>query len=146
MVASTADVFRDMNQSLIQRGIAGVMPQALATGLFVSLCTIQSPDGTINPDGTPGEGFVDVAGLVNIKCMDAVPSDARIQATEKKTLQEILSAQYRHVLLGGYFPSILAGVGQGWRAVVDGIDYDLLGAEPDSQGQMIRLQLQLATV
>lgn len=135
-----------MNQQIIQRAIAGVMPKALSTGLFVSLCTIQQPDGSINPDGTPSNGFVDVAGLVDIKCMDAVPSDARIQATEKKTLEEILALQYRHVLLGGYFPAVIAGVGQGWRAIIDGTTYDLLGAEPDSQGQMIRLQLQIATV
>ncbi len=134
-----------MNQGLSYE-IAGVMPLAVATGLFVSLCTIQSPSASINPDGTPVNSYSDVAGLVNIPCMDAVLSDSSIQATEAKTLQEILSKTYRHVLLNGFYPSILAGVGEGWRAVVDGTAYDLLGAEPDSQSQMIRLKLQLATV
>ncbi len=135
-----------MNQQLIRKAINGVMPRALATGLFSSLCTIQQPVGTVNPDGTSSEGYTDVAGLVDLRCVDAVPSIMEIRATEKKTLQETLTSQYRHVLLEGYFPSIIAGVENDWRAVVDGVVYDMLGAEPDSQKQMIRLQLQLATV
>jgi len=134
-----------MNQSLSYE-VAGVMPLALATGLFVSLCTLQSPSTSINPDGTPVNSYSNVSGLVDIPCMDAVLSDAAIQATESKTLQEILAKTFRHVLLNGYYPTVLDGVGAGWQAVVDGVAYDLLGAEPDSQSQMIRLKLQIATV
>ena len=128
------------------------MPTAIAMGTFVSLCTVQKPDGAVNPDGTPSNGFMD-AGIVDlytgqsqIACMDAVPSDARIQATERKDLEEIMAAAYRHVLLDACYPQILAGVGNGWRVIVDGVKYDLLGAEDDSQGQMTRLELQLVTV
>jgi hypothetical protein len=134
-----------MNQTMIG-DIAAVMPIALATGLFVSLCTIQQPDGNINPDGTPSNSFANVSGLVNIPCMDAVLSENNIQATEAKELAEILAKTLRHVLLNGFYPTVLSGVGKGWRAVVDGVTYDLLGAEPDSQSQMVRLKLQLATV
>jgi hypothetical protein len=134
-----------MNQTL-QYEVDSVMPLAVATGLFVSLCTIQQPSTTPNPDGTMPNSYSDIGGLVNIPCMDAVPSESRIQATETKQLQEILSKQLRHVLLNGFYSTIPSGVGKAWRAVVDGVTYDLLGAEPDSQSQMTRLMLQLATV
>lgn len=138
-----------VNQNLLYE-INAVMPAALNTELFVSLCTIQSPDAVINPDGTTtGTGsntFSDVAGLVNIPCMDSVPSVMRVQATEVKDLEEIMSKAYRHVLLNDFYEVLNTAAGLGWRAIVDGVTYDLLGGEPDSQGQMTRLELQLVTV
>ena len=61
--------------------VAAVMPRAIETGLFVSLCTIQQPDGNYGPSGQPSGVYVDVSGLVEIPCMSAVPSDSRIQAS-----------------------------------------------------------------
>jgi hypothetical protein len=141
-----------MNQTPIQNAIARVMPQAIASGLLVSLCTIQKPDGTYTSGGAPSGNFVNVDGLINIQCMDAVDSVGSIQATETKTLADIMSKGIRHVFLNGYYPQIISaativtGVGAGWRAVVDGIAYDLLGAEPDSQNTQTRLHLQLVSV
>ena len=134
-----------MNQNFSNE-IGQVMVEALDTGLFVSLCTIQQPDGNLGPSGAPSNTFVDIVGLINIPCMDAVPSETRIQATEVKDLAEILSKGLRHVALNGYYPQIIPGVGLGWRAAVDGTIYDLLGAEPDSQGTQTRLHLQLVSV
>lgn len=135
-----------MNQTPIQNAIRSVMPQAIATGLLVSLCTIQSPGTTYGPGGAPLGTFNDVAGLVNIQCMDAVLTDGSISATELKAAAEIMSAGFRHVFLNGYYPTVIANVKSGWRAVVDGIAYDLLGAEPDSQTTQTRLKLQLVSV
>lgn len=141
-----------MNQTPIQNAIARVMPAAIASGLTVSLCTIQKPDGTYNPGGSPSGNYVNVAGLINLQCMDAVESVGSIQATEVSQLAEIQSKGIRHVFLNGYYPTIISaatvvtGVGAGWRAVVDGISYDLLGAEPDSQSTQTRLHLQLVSV
>ena len=126
--------------------LAAVMPAALDTGLFVSLCTIQQPDGLLGPSGAPSNTFVDIAGLINIPCMDAVPSDARIQATEHKSSEEILTEGWRHVLLNSYYPQCISGDGQGWRAIVDGTIYDMIGAEDDSQMTQTRLHLRLASV
>lgn len=135
-----------MNQQFIQNAIKNVMPQAIATGLLSSLCTIQQPAGTYTPGGSPTGDYTNVSGLVNIQCMDSVPSVLSIQATETKALNDIMSAGYRHVFLNGYYPAIIANVKNGWRAVVDGIAYDLLGAEPDSQETQTRLHLQLVSV
>lgn len=134
-----------MNQSLSYE-IPGVMAAALATGLFVSLCTIQKPDATFGPSGAPSNTYVDVAGLVNIACMTAVPSDARIQATEAKDLEEIQAKGFRHVTLNGYYANVLTGWRDGWRAIVDGVAYDIIGAESDSQNTQTRIMAQLVTV
>ncbi len=135
-----------MNQAFIHNAIANVMPIALSTGLFVSLCTFQAPSGNVNPDGSPDNVFVDVPGLVNIACMAPPLTDANIQATEVKSLQEILSEAMLHILLKGWYPQIENGASEGWQAVIDGTVFDLMGAESDSQGQMTRLKVRLAKV
>lgn len=120
------------------------MPQAVQTGLFVSLATIQAPDGLDNPNGTPSNNFNTV--YANIPCMDAPPSIARIQATEVKDIAEIMSKGLRHVLLDRFFADALNWSGLGYRAIIDGVVYDLMGAEVDSQDSQTRIDLQLVTV
>ena len=87
-----------------------------------------------------------VAGLVNIACMDTPPSEIRIQSTELKDLEEILATRLKHILLDGYYYQIELGVPLGWRAVIDGVAFDLLGAESDSQAQQTRMEVKLASI
>jgi len=135
----------------IQGLIGEVMPYALSTGLFVSTCDIQAPSGTFDSGGAPAVGsdgkplYVAVAGLQGIKCMSAPMSVGGIGAGETKTPAEILSTQTRHVLLGGYYPQIPAQ-DDGWRAVIDGTVFDLVGAESDSQFTQTRLALKIAQI
>ncbi len=123
------------------------MPQAVSSGLFVSLATITAPPTGQGPTGNPPSGpYTPVTGLSNIKCMDAPPSIARIQATEMKDVAEIMSKGFRHVLLDGYFVDAPNWSAKAYRAVVDGVEYDLLGAEVDSQSTQTRMDLQLVSV
>lgn len=121
------------------------------SGLLVSLCTVQRPDGVIT-NGAPSGNFVNVAGLINIPCMDAVLAPGNIEATEARELEEIMSKSYRHIMLNGYYPQCFttsagsSGAPQGWRVIVDGVVYNLLGAEPDSQNTQTRLKCQLVTL
>ena len=131
--------------------IADVMPTALDSGLFVSLVTIQEPSGNLNISGAPDDVYLDVAGLVNLVCMDAPESDARIRAEKTKLPEYVESEQIRHVLLGGYYEMVTEG--RAWRAWLrtPGTDptggyYDIRGVESDSQSQMTRLKLALITV
>lgn len=128
--------------------IEQVMPEARATGLFVSLCTLQEPSGVFGASGAPDGNYVDVAGLVNLPCTAPPPSEARIQAIEVKTLQDIMSLELLHVLLNDAYPAILTHFrgtnATEWRAVIDGVVYDLFGAESDSQSEMTRLLVRLA--
>jgi hypothetical protein len=128
-----------MNQDVIAQSVAAVMPLALSTGLFVSLCTIQRPDGVLIDAGQPSGNFVNVAGLVNIPCMAPPEANVRITASEVKSEQNIQSFSELHVLLNGWYPSIEDGVAMGWRAVIDGSAFDLMGAESDSQGTQTRM-------
>ena len=122
------------------------MPEAIRTGLFVSLCTIQAPSGGFGPSGAPVGPYADVAGLVNIPCTAPPPGETRILSTEVKELAEIMAAQLKHVLLDNYYPTLEAGVRVGWQALIDGTAYDILGAESDSNGQMTRMEVKLATI
>jgi hypothetical protein len=122
------------------------------SGALVSLCTIQQPTGGTTPDGVPDNTFVNVAGLINIPCMNAVLEPGNIEATEAKELEEIMSKSYRHIFLNGYYPQLFttstgsSGAPQGWHVIVDGVTYDLLAGEPDSQAGQTRLKCQLVTL
>lgn len=124
--------------------IADFMPTAVASGLFVSSCSIQQPDGLFIDAGQPSGSFVPVAGLQNIACMAPPQSEAKIIADESKSLEKIEAFSVLHILLDAYYPGVEYGVGRGWRAIVDGAAYDLLGAEHDSQGTMTRLAVRFS--
>ena len=121
--------------------IENVMAEVADTGLFVSLCTLQEPSGTFTASGAPDGLYVDVPGLVGIPCM-APP----INAGETRTLAEIEASDMQRVLLDGYYPTVDAGWRNGWRAVVDGVAYDLAGVRSDSQSMMTELTVKLVTV
>lgn len=111
---------------------------------MTSLCTITVPPHVFDDGGAPDPNapYTPLAGHENIPCTAPPPSEARVQATEIKDLAEIMSKSFRHVLLGGYFPLIISD----YRALIDGVEYDILGVEDDSQYRMTRLGVQLATV
>ncbi len=136
-----------MNQGLSYE-IQGVMPAVGVTGLFTSLCTIQQPSQASLPGGADPNTYTPVWGLINIPCYDSVPSTLRVQATEMKVLAEIMSKGLRHVLLNGYYPEASPDgqIPTNWQAVVDGVVYDILGVEHDSQNTQTRMELQLVTL
>lgn len=134
-----------MNQS-IAVDVADVMVEAIASGLYVSLLTFQSMDGGQGPTGNPPGTYSDVAGLVNIPCMDAPLSPGTISALEAKALADIEAKGIRHVSLNGYYPAAVTGWMAGWRAMVDGFTYEVFGVEADSQTTQTRVKLQLVTI
>ena len=128
------------------------MVEAIDTGLFVSLCTLQTPSGTFTLSGAPDGLYNNVAGLVNIPCTAPPPAESRVQATTVRDLAEITASELHHVLLAGYYPSVdLGWRGEGadatgpWRALIDGWAYEIMGVESDSQSQMTRLMVKLTT-
>lgn len=136
-----------MNQSLLI-DIDAVMPLAVATGLFISSCTISAPanSDTGAPDGT----YSPVSGLSDIMCMDAPESlsSGGLSANEAKAEAQIESMAMRHVLLDRYYDELSPSTNWGdvaWQAAVDGVIYDLLGAEADSQQTQTRLRLRKVT-
>lgn len=130
-----------MTQSLTV-DIRSAIIAARTSGLFVSLCTIQQPDGVFTVNGSPSGTYVNVTGLIAIPCMDAPKGIDRLSVEEQKLMAEVDAMRMRHVLLNDYYPVLIEAIGQNWRAVIDGTVYDLTGSEPDSQRTMTRLSLR----
>lgn len=132
-----------MNSVLLLKSIPNVMARAVATGLFVSICTIKAPTGGVTGAGQPTGLYVAIAELSNIACMAPPQSTGHIEADETKTEESIMSGNYDHVLLDGYYGQAVTGFPSGFdstcQANVDGLDYDILGVEHDSQSQMTRM-------
>ncbi len=123
-----------------------IMPAVVQAGLLVSLFTAQSLGPDLGGTGATTGDYTDVTGLVNIACTAPPPSDSRIQATEIKALAEITGAELHHVLLDKWYSALDLGWRDGWRCIVDGYAYDIMGVESDSHMQMTRVQIKLVTV
>lgn len=121
-----------------------IMPMAAEAGLFPSLCTIQKP--ALQSPVASGT-YSDVTGLINLPCQDAPEAD--LSAMEVKALDETASILFRHVVLYGYFPQLSPDTlwgDVGWRAVIDGLSYDILGALSDSARIQTTLRLRKVSV
>lgn len=135
-----------MNQAALNYPFSQIMPQAMAGGWFPSLATLQTLVQDQGPTGNPTGAWSNVAGVVNIPCKDAPPSIARVQATELKVVAEIMAKGLRHVLLNQCFVDAPMWAGMTARMTVDGITYEVLGAENDSDLVQTRVDLQLVTL
>jgi hypothetical protein len=134
-----------MNQSLSYE-LDAVMPAVIATGLLVSLFTAQSPSTDLGGTGAPDGTYTNVLGLVDIPCTSPPASEGRILATEMKSVIEVVSSEFHHVLLDSWYPLLDAGWRQGWRCTIDGYTFDIKGVESDSQMKMTRVAVMLVTV
>jgi len=126
------------------------MDAALATGLFVSLATIQAPPDTTDDQGDQNldpASYVDIsAELTNIPCMQAVMTLERPDVQDETKLGDYTKERnVSHILLYGYFPQIQ----QRHQAVIDGVAHDILAVEWSSQktvGKQTRLAVQVKTL
>ncbi len=134
-----------MNQAFSYEFTA-IMPAVVQAGLLVSLFTAQSLSDDLGGTGATTGDYTNVRGLIDIPCTAPPPSEARIQATEVKALGEIAGAELHHVLLDKWYPTLDLGWRDGWRCMVDGYVYDIIGVESDSHMQMTRVQIKLVTV
>lgn len=117
----------------------------------MSTCSVYKQDGLYGTSGAPS-GNYSVPVISAIPCMDAVPREGSIQATEMKEMKQIQSAGYRHIALAGnYYAALFPLIQQGLRASITGPDgttlYEVFGVEPDSQGiTQTRLHLDVISV
>ena len=90
---------------------------------------------------------LEMLGLVNIACTSPPYAfgDTSIRADEMKAVPEIAAAGFHHTLLDGYYPLLNAGWRAGWRCLIDGTLFDILGVENDSQSKMTRVSVRLVT-
>lgn len=128
-----------MNQS-IGINAADTLNAVITAGFAQSLCSINAPSQ--EPDAI---GQVDLSdfsprdGLQNLPCMKAVLIDTRPNpGLEQKREADIAGLEIWHILLMGYYPAI----NKRDQAVVDGVAYDILTVESDSQSIMTRLAVR----
>ena len=119
---------------------------AFNSGLYVSLCTIQQPSGNFGPSGAPDGTYTNVSGRVNLACQRAAPAALAVTANEVKSVGQVESVLADHVAFPAYYPDLETAAGKGWRAIIDSVVYDILGAECDSQKVLTRMEVQVATV
>ncbi len=111
--------------------------------LFNSVANFSAPPTDLVV-GAPIGDYTPVDGLQGIPCMRAALSAIRIAGSEVKSLQEIESLQPWRTLLNGFY-SQLDGHTE-YAVDIDGIQFDILAIEHDSQLQMTRLSLRKVTV
>ncbi len=97
--------------------------------------------------GEPSGDWADVAGLVDIPCMNAPqpPSEIKLGSTEQRSMATVAARAERHVLLNDYFPALELNWRNGARGVIDGAQYNICGAESDSQHTQTRVSLDVTT-
>ncbi len=135
-----------MNQTTAY-DIASVMVAVRATGLLTSLATFQAQSGSTGPTGFPLNVYAPVVGLIDIACMDApLGTGEGFSVDEAKAQPQILSRGERHILLDAFYPAAADVWRGGGNIVIDGVTYDLLGVESDSQRQQTRVRAQVATI
>lgn len=134
-----------MNQSLGYE-LDAVMPQAVDTGLFeaAAICTIKKRSNTVSGLGqVVMTNYQPVAGLVNLDCMFSIQRPALPnQGATQRTQQQFNTETQYHILLTGYYPQIQ----QQNLANVNGVDYEIMAVESDSQQQMTRLAARAYTL
>lgn len=139
-----------MNQGLGYE-IAQVMTLATATGLFLSSASFVKPNPAQGATGNSIGGYLAIAGLQSIPCMDAPENSGptRPSTGQQRMEARIESDRQRHVLLGGYYPQLntgfASGAGLGWQVSIDGTMYTFLGGESDSQQTQTRIKCELVT-
>lgn len=127
----------------LQVGMGSLMTQFRATGLARSSVTFQENLST-TVDGTPGQTWTNVSGMVGLNCMrGALPTGGNHTSADKmKTIEDIMSIQPYLVLMDDYYPTIV----DTYRAVIDGVPYQIWGVESDSQIQMTHFLAKVITV
>jgi|SRR5579859_473794 len=138
-----------MNQSLAYE-FTQVMPLVAATGVQVSLCNILVRATAASKPVTDSLGQVDLAtsdftilpGHANIPCQLAVNKLRADEGAEIHTPTDYETMSDRTLELNGYYPLIL----QQHLAQVDGVVYQIMGTDSDSQSQVTRLAVRIYTL
>lgn len=115
------------------------MLSSLAPVFYVSTCTIQEATEVRDAYGEPIATWADVVGLINLPCAIAPPSPGSPQAAEVKRTDGTIEIITHVIAIAGHYPAIINKM----RAVVAGLNYDIIAAEIDSHATMTRLKVIL---
>jgi hypothetical protein len=125
-----------LNQSLTYE-FEGVIPAVQETLPANGLCTIKARSGVVSSLGQVSmQNYVPIASLTDLECTIAAQQpSAPNQGDVVRTPIQFDTKTLYHILIYGYYPQII----QANLANVNGIDYQIMAVESDSQSQMTRL-------
>lgn len=113
----------------------------LSTTFWRHTCTIQEASSTANEVGELEPTWSDLTGHTFISCNLAAAQAMGEQKSEQRRDNTTYDAKTRHCQLNGYYPLI----GEGMRAVMDSVAYDIRGVVQSSAKVQTKLILELIT-
>lgn len=113
--------------------------ERLETTFWRHTCTIQQATNTANEVGELEPTWADLVGHTFISCNLAAKESMSEQTSEQRRDDSTYDAKTRHLQLNGYYPLI----GEGMRAVVDSVAYDIRGVVHSSAKVQTKLIVEL---
>ena len=105
---------------------------------FPQRVTIQEATITRNSTEEEVKTWANKAGLIDLPCTVASAFKRATGAREARAVMMSFVVKLFRVLIRGYHTTIVSTM----RAVIDGVNYDILGVEHDTQAVMTRLNVE----
>jgi len=115
------------------------MLSSLTVTFYVSLCTIQESTPTRDASGQPILAWSDLAGHIDLPCIIAPISPGSPEAAEMHRPDGTIVKATHHLSLPDIYTSIFPDM----RAVVSGVNFDILSVEHDSHGTLTRFRMEV---
>ena len=106
----------------------------LGVPFWPSLCTVQEATDTTGSTGEITQTWANIAGLVDLPC-----NIAPVSILERRGLERTVEMGTHKVYLQAYYDTITAMQ----HAVVDGVTYNILSVEQDSQSAVTVLRVEI---
>lgn len=106
----------------------------LGDPFYLSTCTIQAATDTAGSTGEITQVWADVAGLVSLPC-----NIAPVSISERRGTERTVELGTHKVYLQAYYATVTAMQ----HAIVDGVTYNILSVEQDSQSAVTVLRVEV---
>ena len=108
--------------------------------VWPSRCTIRTPTTSVNAANQPViTGYASVAGMINLECRMAPFITLRPDDTQIRDQQVTENLNRRNLKLNSYQPTIVNDM----YALIDGVNFKVVGVEHDGSHFSTRLHLEL---
>ncbi len=114
---------------IIHPGMLAALPNH-----YPATCTIQGATTTQSGTGALSQSWANVTGLVSLPCRLAP-----VNATEVRQATGTFAEATHTIALAGYYSAIV----ETQRAVVGGVNYDIVGVQHDGNSKSTRLLVRL---
>jgi head-tail adaptor len=113
----------------------------LTPAFYADTVTIQQRTDTADTYGQMIPSWANVVALTTLPCRIAVSSGPSPDIAERPGADKTIVTVSHQISIAGYYPAITVLM----RAVVGGVNYDIVAVEHDSEGVTTRLRVKLVT-